>query len=455
MHSVDPSIFKAYDIRGKYPSQLDEDLSYRIGRAYATLLQQENIGKKLNIVVSGDMRLSTPELKPKLIQGLIDSGCNVIDIGLSTTPTFYFAVAYYGYDGGVQVSASHNPKEYNGFKMVRARAVPISGDSGILTIRDMAIANDFKLASEPGSIDYRSNIVHELVKVEREGLDWQTIKPFKIVVDAANSMGALDIEAMFKDLPCEIIELNFTLDGSFPAHEPDPLKPANLVPLQKAVLSHQADLGIAPDGDGDRYFFIDEKGQNIRQEVLRGIIAQSVLKDLPNSKIAYDIRPGKITRDMIIEKGGIPTVTRVGHSLIKEQMLKENAVYGGESSGHYFFRQDYGTFEMPTILTLRFLIWVSQLTEPLSKAIQKYYRYYHSGEINSEVHDKSSKMSELAEIYSAGEVSWLDGVTVEFPDYWFNVRPSNTESLLRLNLEAVSQTLMEQKRDEILAIIRA
>lgn len=452
---MDQAIFKAYDIRGIYPDQLDEQTAYDIGRAYATLLQRENPDRQLTIAVCCDMRLSSPALKAKTIEGLVDSGVNIVDFGMLSTPTYYFGVAFFGYDGGIQVSASHNPKEYNGFKPVRAHGVPISKETGLLTMKDMILKQDFVQADHKGSVSTKEGVTEIARQEQAKDIPTEKIKPFKVVVDAANAMGALDVEAIFNGLPCELIKLNFTLDGTFPVHQPDPLDEANLKILQDAVREHEADLGIAPDGDGDRYFFIDNNGDVIRQEILRGIMAQIALKEQPGATVCYDIRPGRITKDMIEEAGGRAVVTRVGHSLIKETMLKEDAIFGGESSGHYFYKRPYGTFEMPMILVLKFLVWLSEQNKPLSEAIAPYKRYFHSGEINSTVANVPLKLKEIQERYKDADINLLDGVTMTYPDWWFNVRGSNTEPLIRLNLEARSQELMEQKRDEVLVVIRA
>jgi phosphomannomutase len=451
---VDTSIFKAYDIRGIYPEQLNEETAYGIGAAFSRLLQKENPGKQLQIIVSQDMRLSSPGLAEKVKKGVTDSGIDVVDAGLTSTPTFYFAVAFYGYDGGIQVSASHNPPKYNGMKMVRKRGVPISGENGINEIRDMVVANKFSKAEIPGKITEKQGILTDLVNEQLKGFDFGKIKNLKIVVDVANAMGTLDAEAIFEKLPCELVKLNFGLDGTFPVHEPDPLKEENLQMLGKAVVENKADLGIGIDGDADRYFFLDEKGEIIRQEILRGIMAQIELAEHPGATVCYDIRPGRITKDMIEAVGGKAVVTRVGHSLIKEKMLEIDAIFGGESSGHYFYKFPFGTFEAPAVLTTKFLEFVSKQNKPVSEIIKPYKKYFHSGEINSDVADKEAKMEEIAKKYADGNISHLDGVTVEYPDFWFNVRPSNTESKLRLNLEARSAELMEQKRDEVLGLIR-
>lgn len=453
---VDPSIFKAYDIRGTYPDGLNEEITEKVGKAYSAILKRENEGKRLSVVVGNDMRLSSPSLKKSLIKGLTESGLDVIDVGLVTTPTFYFSVGYYGHDGGIMVSASHNPKEYNGLKMVRAKGKPMGGETGIYEIRDIVKEDSFEHSDKKGRVTKKEGVVEEEVKVQTDDVDWKSIKPLKIVADAANAMGALDIKAMFKNLPCEVIELNFELDGSFPVHPPDPLKEENLEMVKEAVPKEGADLGIATDGDGDRYFFVDEKGQTVPQPILRGLMAQIELEDNPKATVCYDIRPGRITREMIEEAGGNPCVTKVGHSLIKKKMLEEGAIFGGESSGHYFYKFDYGTFEAPIVFVLKFLAYVSKQDKSVSEIIAPYDKYFHSGEINSEVEDKKGKMDELEEKYKDScEVSRLDGVTITCDDFWFNVRPSNTEPLLRLNLEAKTKEIMKQKKKEVLKLIRS
>lgn len=451
---TDPSIFKAYDIRGIYPSQMDDMTAYEVGLAFANLIQKEKNRTDVNLVVGRDMRLSGPNLKTELIRGITEAGANVIDIDLASTPTFYFAVAYYGYDGGVQISASHNPGEYNGFKMVRANAVPVSGDSGIMDIKAAVVEKNFTKAATPGTITTKEGVLAELIQVETKDIDVSAIKPFTIVVDPSNAMGSLDIEAIFAKLPCKIIKMNWELDGSFPNHEADPLKEENLDQLRERVVHEKADFGISPDGDADRVFFVDSNGKTFSQALLRGIMAQIAVKENPGATICYDIRPGKITRDLIDEVGGKASVTKVGHSLIKEQMIKENAVFGGESSGHYFYQFPYGTFEAPAVLILKFLQFLSTSGMTLTELAAKYDRYVHSGEINSKVVDKDKKIKALAEKYQDAEISYLDGITVTYPTWWFNVRGSNTEPALRLNLEAVDAATMQEKRDEVLALIR-
>lgn len=451
---IPSGIFKSYDIRGLYPEEITAPASAQIARALVTMLRAEYGQDQLKIVVGGDMRVSTPELKAAVIEALVAHGIEVVDVGLVSTPTYYFAVAFYGYDGGIQVSASHNPKQYNGLKMVRRGAAPIGKGNGMEEIERLA-GTDLAWQGTTGSVTKHSDVLIDLMKAEVHEEDRRAIKPLKIVVDASNAMGALDVEAILKDLPIELVRLNFELDGNFPVHQPDPLDPKNLEILRQAVIEHNADLGIAPDGDGDRYFFVDEHGEVVRQEILRGIMAQIALRETPGATVCYDIRPGKITKDLIEEAGGKAIVTRVGHSHIKKAMIEAGAVFGGESSGHYFYQFPFGTFEAPAPLVLKFLRWVSEQGKSLSEAVAPYRaKYSNSGEINSKVADVPAVLKKIQERYVDGEISLLDGVTITYPDFWFNVRGSNTEPLIRLNLEATTIPLMEEKRDEVLAVIR-
>ncbi|MCB9362758.1 phosphomannomutase/phosphoglucomutase [Candidatus Woesearchaeota archaeon] len=453
----DTSIFKAYDIRGRFPEQLNKDLVYNIGKAYVKLIREENSDKEhLTIAVGQDMRLSSPELARSLIDGITSTGANVVDLGLVSTPTFYFAVSKYGYDGGIQVSASHNPKEYNGLKVVRAKAYPMGLDTGLARIRDIVVTDDYEESKGQGKVSIQEESLNDVTDYSLEYYDFSVIEGLKVVCDAANAMGSPDLQALFGKLRCELIEMNFDLDGTFPAHQADPYQEQNIVDLKAKVREVHADLGIATDGDGDRIFFIDNEGELIDPAIIRGMVAQEVLKHNPGTTICYDIRPGMITRDMIEEAGGKPEVTKVGHSLIKKHGIDVGAPFAGESSGHFFVKTKYGFFEMPQIVALIIMKELCESGKSSAELVRPLRRYAHSGEINSEVEDKEGMMKKLEEIYggSAKSVSWLDGVTIEFEDFWFNVRPSNTEPLLRLNLEARTRQVMEQKRDEILAIIR-
>lgn len=459
------SIFKAYDIRGVYGKDLDEETAYRLGLAYIKLRlkdlkntknpnsTQKNQGKNLKIVISSDVRLSSPSLKKHLVRGLLDGGADVIDIGINSTPTLYFAVAKYKYDGGIMVSASHNPKEWNGFKMTRERAIPISGKTGIEFLKKEIIKNKLKPAEKRGTLIKKKNVLQDQIKYDLKHGSPKKIKPLTIVADPANAVGGLLISELFKHLPCKLKKINFKLDGSFPSHEADPIKDENLNQLKKEVLKQKADLGITTDGDGDRIFFIDNEGKLVDQSIIRGLLSKLFLKKKPGSKIGFDVRPGKITEDLILKNGGKPVKTRVGHSLIKEQMLKENIYFSGESSGHFFLNMDIGCFEVPNIVILKLLEEFSKHTTPVSEQVKKYKKYFHSGEINREVKNKDKIFKLLEKKFEKGKKNKLDGLTISFPNFWFNVRASNTENKMRLNLEAVNKETMEKMKSKILKII--
>lgn len=450
------NIFKAYDIRGVYPIELDEDLAYRVGRAF-TFLRQKELGKdNVKLVVGCDMRISSPSLFVALKHGITDQGGDVVGVGLASTPTFYFAVAYYKYDGGVLVTASHNPKEYNGLKLVRDEAKPVGKGMGMEELKEIVRENKFIEKSTKGKVVEQNNVGKEEIGIVKKWADFSKIKPFKIVIDTANSMGITYLEPFFSNLPqVEIIKMNSVLDGTFPSHQPDPFQEENTRDLCERVKLEKADLGIATDGDGDRIFFVDNDGVLIEPAMIRGIMAKIFLRANPGAVICYDIRPGKITEDMILENGGQPSVTRVGHSLIKEQMLKTGAVFGGESSGHFFVRFPYGTFEAPLVVTIKFLQELSESGLTSAEYIKPLKKYFHSGEINYKVTDKDGALARLKEKYHDAKISDLDGLTFTYPDWWFNVRTSNTESLLRLNLETRVQSLLLEKTKEVEQIILA
>jgi phosphomannomutase len=453
--NINQKIFKAYDIRGVYGEDFDEDFAYRLGLAYVAMRKKETDSEKLKIVIAKDMRLSSDSLHSALSKGLIAGGADVYDIGLNSTPTFYFAVAFYNYDGGIIVSASHNPAKYNGFKMVRDKALPIGEGTGMEDLKDLVLSNDLKEVDNKGKLETLNDVLETQIQYDLEYIKKERVKPFKVVVDAANSMGAPYCRELFKYIPAQLIELNFELDGTFPNHEADPLKEENLKQLEEKVVEEKADLGIATDGDGDRVFFIDEKGKSINQAVIRGLLAKIFLEDKPGAKIGYDVRPGKITEDLIIENGGVPVVTRVGHSLIKQQAINEGIYFAGESSGHFFLNMDIGCFEVPVIVILKLLSLFSESDQLISKQVDPYNTYFHSGEINSLVADKNSVLEAIKEKYSDSEINTIDGVSIKYEDYWFNVRASNTEDKIRLNLEARDKKTMEEKTQEVLDIIKS
>ncbi|MGI6373868.1 MAG: phosphomannomutase/phosphoglucomutase [Patescibacteria group bacterium] len=456
MLPINPKIFKAYDIRGIYGQDFNDDLAYRLGLAFVELRKQDPdyiAGSKLRLAVASDMRLSSPALKESLIKGLLAAGVEVIDLGLVATPSFYFAVGYHNYDGGIMVSASHNPKEWNGFKLVRAKGVPVSGETGIMLLKEKILANEFTLATTPGTLTSQPDTLTEELDYTWKLVDKASLKKFKLVADTANSMGSVYLKKLLTDLGGEFIIINEDLDGTFPSHEADPLKEENLKQLQQAVISHQADLGIATDGDGDRVFFVDNLGQPINQAIVRGLLAKSFLQDQPGAKIGYDVRPGKITADLITAHGGLPIVTRVGHSLIKEQMIEENIFFAGESSGHFYFNSPLGCFEFPALMILKLLSVFSTNDQPIAEQVKPYQKYFLSGEINRSVDDIQKVFTDIKEAYADGEITKLDGLSVAYPDFWFNVRASNTEPKMRLNLEAISPEKMEEERDRVLKLM--
>ncbi len=452
---LNPSIFKAYDIRGIYNKDFDDTFAYKLGLAYCQLRREEMGKDKFSVVVGRDMRLSSPALHEQLIKGLVDGGADVIDIGLVATPTLYFGVAHYKYDGGIMISASHNPKEWNGFKMVRQMASPIAESSGIQDLKKLIIGEGVAPHHTQGTVTQKEDVISDQVEFDRDFVDIAKIKSLKIVFDTANSMGALYFETLFNTLPQISLEkMNWELDGTFPAHEADPFKKENIKKLCERVIEIQADLGIATDGDSDRIFFVDNEGRPVEPGIMRAILCKIFLQEKPGATIAYDARPGRITYDTIIANGGTPLVTRVGHSLIKEAVIDAGAYFAGESSGHFMLNIDReGCYEVPGIVALKILVELSQSGMTFSEYLTPFKKYVSSEETSFRVDDSQEKIALIKEKYSDGKINELDGLSVEYPDFWFNVRASNTEPLLRLNLEAKNREVMEAKRDEIIELL--
>ena len=455
--NINPSIFKSYDIRGIYPEQLNEEGAYLIGRGFGVLMQKENPGKTLNIGVSCDMRISSPALKENLIKGLLEQGINVTDMGMCSTPVFYFGIGYHKFDGGIQVTASHNPPKYNGFKLVRANSVPMTIDSGIKDICNIITNGEIVDIETKGILSQKENVLQEMIKSEKEEwkIDFAKIKPFKIVVDASNSIGALDYDEIFKDLPVELIRLNWEIDGSMPIHEANPTVDANLIQIKQAVIDNKADFGIMPDGDADRVYFIDNEGNMVRQEILIGLICQEILKEYPGTPIAFDIRPGQIMIDLTIAAGGHPSFTKAGNPYLKLNMATQGAYFGAELSGHNFFKFSYGIFEAPAVLIWKFMQLLTQENKTVSELVAPHKIYFHSGEINIEVENVAETLEKVKQKYAEFNPSLIDGVSVATPDWWFSLRGSNTEPVMRVNLEARSLEIMEKYRDELLSIIKS
>ena len=448
---INPDIFKAYDVRGLYPGEIDEQVARLIGRGLAAYLRVPAIA------VSRDMRLSSPALSAAFIDGVRSQGTDVIDYGMMGTDMLYFAVVRDSLGGGAQITASHNPKQYNGVKMVRAGALPLSGDAGIGDIRDM-IATD-RLpppAARPGALSSRS-VVSDYVEKVMSFVDPTVIKPFSVVLDAGSGMAGLVAPAMFDRLPCKTTKLCFTIDGNFPTHEANPLIEENRRDITAEVIRQRADIGIAWDGDADRCFFIDGSGEFISGDFVTALLAEAFLLKYPGSTIVYDLRASHAVRDIVAHYGGRALMNRVGHAFIKQRMRDEDGVFGGEVTGHYYFRDFYYADNglIPALLMLELM---SKKNKSLCELLEPFReRYFISGEINTKVasmQDVPRKLAAIEKRYADATIAKMDGVSVDYADWHFNVRPSNTEPLLRLNLEAASPEMMERKRDEVLELIR-
>jgi len=446
MKQINTDIFKAYDVRGIYPEQLDEETCKRIARAFITFVESAKI------VVGHDMRLSSPALSQAFIEGATEQGADVTLIGLCSTDMLYFASGILDLPGAM-FTASHNPKEYNGLKLCRRKAAPISIDTGLADIKDLATKNVFQQPSGRGKVE-RQDMLERYISHALGFIDVSKFKPLKVVADAGNGMGGLILPALFERLPCELIPHCFEIDGSFPHHQPDPINPENIKLLQQWVLEDAGDLGIAFDGDADRVFLVDDKGQPVSGSLTTALIAKRMLETHPREKIIYNCINSWIVPETILNYGGIPIKERVGHSFIKQTMAETGAIFAGEHSGHYYFRDNFRA-DSGLIASLFILEIISLQDQPLSHILEPFNKYHASGEINSRVDDIPAKLEEIARVYSDGKIERIDGITVEYTDWWFNVRPSNTEPLLRLNLEAKTPELMQAKRDEVLAVIRS
>ncbi len=451
-----PEIFKAYDIRGVYGEQMDETTARAIGRAFARVLGELR-GKdpaELRIGVGRDMRLTAPSMTKELIGGLVAEGARVVDAGMVGTEMLYFLVGSRELDGGAMVTASHNPKPYTGVKLVREGALALSGDAGIGEVRALVEGG---LPEPPGGGEVELvDIYDDFQRHALASIHPDAVRPLKVVVDGGNGMAGPMIGPLLDRLGLELIETYWAPDGEFPDHEPNPLLPENREFLVERVLAEGADLGIAWDGDADRCFFIDDAGGFVDGDFLTALLARQVLAKHPGATILYDVRASRAVPNTVAELGGTAHLNRVGHAFFKIGMREHEAAFGGEVSGHYYFRDfwcaDSGT--LPALLVLELLSVGGQTMSELINAYRE--RYFISGEINSEVADQEAKMRELSRGFDDAEISWLDGVSINYPDWHFNVRPSNTEPLLRLNLESlISREDMERKRDEVLALIRS
>ena len=450
-------IFKAYDIRGLYPEEIDETIAEKVGLAFRSILDLPEGaspgagGPRPSVVVSHDMRSHSGPLADALIGGLLRSGLDVIDIGLATTPMSYFAVGHLGADGGIQVTASHNPSRYNGFKLSRREARPVSGTSGIAVIEERVESGDLPEAEAPGELrkadvfdDYQRVVLSHLRRPEGA-------RRLRVAVDCANGMGAL-YRPILEAAGIDLIPLYFELDGTFPNHEANPLELENLRDLSRAVSDQRADLGVSFDGDADRAAFVDERGEPVGSDLTTALIAGELLTRHPGGTVIYDLRSSRAVAEHVRAAGGTPVRERVGHSFMKATLREKDGVFGGELAGHYYFRDTfYADSAILAVIEMLNLLWKEG--RPLSELVAPLARYAKTPETNFEVEDKEGAMRELAQRYADAEIDHLDGVTIRYPTWWANVRPSNTEPLLRLVLEADTAEEMERRRDEIVAIL--
>ncbi|MCF7957704.1 MAG: phosphomannomutase/phosphoglucomutase [Phycisphaerae bacterium] len=448
---MDPSIFKAYDIRGLYPEQIDEDAAWKIGHGSAQFLRsllqgyERGLESMQTLVVGRDMRSHSPSVAGALIKGITGSGANVIDIGMIDTPQAYFAINHLKTCGGIQVTASHNPSQYNGFKISGQLARPISGDTGLQEIKHIATSLRHTEAAGQGKV-VQMDLAEPYKRHVRSFLD-SNLKKLKIVIDASNGMAGKWVPIIFGDLDIDITKINFEHNGTF-KHDPNPLVEANLAELKQAVLDKRADMGMCFDGDADRLVVVDEKGKTIGCDILTALLACEFLKKSPGSTIVYDLRSSRMVADEVKKAGGVPRRERVGHSYMKKTLKESKAVFGGELSGHFYYRDNF--FADSGMITLvQVLNILSASDKPISEMVAPLLQYKSTGEVNFEVEDKKGMMDALAEKYADGKIDYLDGVTVQYKDWWFNCRPSNTEPLLRLIIEADDAATLNEKFSEL------
>jgi phosphomannomutase len=451
IHMINPDIFKAYDVRGLYPTEVTEPVFRDLGRALVAYLGPGRFA------VTRDMRLSSPSLSAAFIEGAREQGGTIIDYGLAGTDMMYFAVAADGLDGGAQITASHNPKDYNGCKLVRQEAFPLSGEAGIKEMKEMMLTGTLPARPPaPGTLESCDIMERYLVHV-MSFIDRSLIKPFNVVLDAGNGVAGMVAPYLFDQLPCRTTRLCFEVDGTFPNHEANPLIEENRRDIIERVLAVKADIGIAWDGDADRCFFIDGSGEFIAGDFITALLAEAFLLKQPGATIIYDVRASYAVKDVVARYGGLALMNRVGHAFIKRRMREEDAIFGGEVTGHYYFRDNFYADNgfIPALMLLELMSKKGQSLSELLKPLRA--KYFISGEINTKVPNMRAveqKIERLAREYSHGKVYRLDGISAEFDDWHFNVRPSNTEPLLRLNLEGLRPEIMERRRDEVLEIIR-
>jgi phosphomannomutase len=438
-------IFKAYDVRGVVPDELDADIARRTGAAFAEW------SKERAILLGRDCRLSSPELAEAIVDGVTSRGVDVVDLGLASTDLLYFASGSQDLPG-VMLTASHNPKQYNGMKFCLAGAKPVGEESGLREIRRMVEAGEQRPVADPGRVE-RRDLLDAYVDHVLSFTDVAGMRPLVVAADTANGMGGLVLPAVMKRLPVTLHHLYPELDGTFPNHPADPIDPENQKDLKAAVLEHRADIGLAFDGDADRVFLIDEQAEDVSGSLTTALVAAAMLGREPGAKVVYNLICSWAVPEVIREHGGVPVRTRVGHSFIKQVMAETGAIFGGEHSGHYYFRDNYRA-DSGLIAAVVAMGELSKANVPLSALLAPFRRYFDSGEINSRVDDQQERLELIAKRLPDGHQDRLDGLTVEYDDWWCNVRPSNTEPLLRLNVEARTPELLEEKTAMVLDLIR-
>ena len=442
---INQEIFKAYDFRGIYPDQFNEEIMEKVGQAFVQHF------KIKEIVLGWDMRVSAPAMADAFTRGAVSQGAKVTKIGLISTDMIYFAAGKYD-KYGVMITASHNPKEYIGVKFCQPGAVPIGRDTGLLEIQELVNKNQFEPV-EGGLVEAQEGVLAEFAQHCHSFVDKDKLKPLKIVADAGNGMGGLIVPAVFEGLPCEIDPLYFELDGTFPNHSPNPIESENNVDLIARVKETGADLGLAFDGDADRVFFVNEKGEMIDSSWITAMVAKAMLEKNPGATIIQSVVVSKAVSDLVEKMGGKTFISKVGHSYIKQDMKEKDAVFAGEHSGHYYFKDNYRA-DSGIITALIVIEMLSQSDKSFSELIEEFQTYYRIEETNTKVADKDAVIAKLKEKFGDKLTQDFDGVTFELEDWWFNVRPSNTEPLLRLNLEAKTEALLKEKSEEVLQIIR-
>jgi len=441
-------IFKSYDVRGVYPIEVNEETARGLGAALVEFLKVKKLFKSHRVLVGRDARLSSDSLKQALVSGLVGQGADVVDLGRVSTPLFYWALTQKEADGGIMITASHNPALDNGFKVCLAKGEPLGSENGLFALRDLAEAGKPEEIVWPNGVVFEENLFDDYLDFIKRQADLKSLKPLKGIIDCGNGMSGPEIISLAGFLPgrCEVIFAE--PDGNFPNHEANPLKEENLRDLKNKILESQADWGAAFDGDGDRVVFLDEKGEAVRGDFVTALIAQNLLQENVGDKILYEVRSSWVVPEAVTAAGGQPVLGRAGHSLMKAQMRRENILFGGELSGHYFFRS-LGFLDNALVAMLEVLKIISRENKLLSEIIRPFKKYFNSGEINFSVSDAAESLVAVEKKFTGGQVKKIDGLTVEYPDWWFNLRLSNTEPLVRLNIEAKSGKLLEEKREEL------